>query len=108
MLQKSEEKNMKKRERVPLSSLSSPKMSPKMRKVKTTLASSPGVPKDTFHKILNKDFVIPKKSARWVTKFLSHISAVVGDWFAAVAFQCLETHSICWICSWHTFSCCPT
>ena len=56
----------------------------------TTLASSPGVPKDTIHKILNEDFVIPKKSARWVTKFLSHISAVVGDWFAAVAFQCLE------------------
>ena len=56
----------------------------------TTLASSPGVPKDTIHKILNEDFVVPKKSARWVTKFLSHISAVVGDWFAAVAFQCLE------------------
>ena len=56
----------------------------------TTLASSPGVPKDTIHKILNEDFVVPKKSARWVTKFLSHISAVVGDWFTAVAFQCLE------------------
>ena len=90
MLQKSEEKNIKKRERVPLSSFISPKSSPQQRKMNTTLASSPGVPKDTIHKILNEDFVIPKKSARWVTKFLSHISAVVGDWFAAVAFQCLE------------------
>ena len=48
------------------------------------------MPKDTIHKILNEDFVIPIKSARWVTKFLSHISALVGDWFAVVALQCLE------------------
>ena len=57
MLQKSEEK----RERVPLSSLSSPKLSPKLRKMNMTLASSPGVSNDTIHKILNEDFVISKK-----------------------------------------------
>ena len=61
MLQKSEEKNMKKRERVPLSSLISPKSSPKLRKMNMTLASSPGVSNDTIHKILNEDFVISKK-----------------------------------------------
>ena len=86
MLQKSEEK----RERVPLSSLSSPKSSPKLRKMNMTLASSPGVSNDTIHKILNEHFVISKKSARSVTKFLSHISAIIGDWFTAVAFQCIE------------------
>ena len=85
MLQKSEEKSMKKRERVPLSSLSSPKSSPKLRKMNMTLASSPSVSNDTIHKILNEHFVISKKSARWVTKFLSHISAEIGDWFTAVA-----------------------
>ena len=33
---------------------------------------------------------ISSSQKRWVTKFLSHISAVIGDWFTAVAFQCLE------------------
>ena len=61
MLQKSEEKSMKKRERVLLSSLSSPKSSPKLRKMNMALASSPGVSNDTIHKILNEDFVISKK-----------------------------------------------
>ena len=60
-LQTSEEKNMKKKELVPLSSLSSLKSQLKLRKMNMTLASSPSVSNDTIHKILNEDFVISKK-----------------------------------------------
>ena len=70
-LQTSEEKNMKKRELVPLSSLSSPKSQLKLRKMNMTLAASPGVSYDTIHKILHEDLIISKKSVRWVFKILS-------------------------------------
>ena len=67
-LQTREEKNMKKRELVPLSSLSSPKSQLKLRKMNNTLAASPGVSNDTIHTILHEDLIISKKSARWVLK----------------------------------------
>ena len=62
---------MKKRELVPLSSLSSPKSQRKLRKMNNTLAASCGVSNDTIHTILHEDLITSKKSARWVLKILS-------------------------------------
>ena len=63
-LQTSEEKNMKKKELVPLSSLSSLKSQLKLRKMNMTLASSLGVSKNTIHTILHEDLITSKMSAR--------------------------------------------
>ena len=54
-LQISEDKIMKKIEKVPLASPSSPKLPLKKRNMGLTLAASPGVSNDTIHKILHED-----------------------------------------------------
>ena len=54
-----------------------------------THVAYPGVSYETIYKILHEDFGLLKKSARWVPKLLPQNVAVVGDWFAADAIQCL-------------------
>ena len=55
-----------------------------------TLAANCGVSNDTIHTILHEDLITSKKSARWVLKILSLKTAIVGNWFSAIAIRCLE------------------